>query len=361
MNLEELSGKVDIHQSAFQPDDETSPALRFGLILAASHCFLEWLVISRSISLFFFLAVHIAVSLAAFALCGMWRSPGRDMRFLILITVSSTFLGAIGALGAVASAFAYKFYRRTALPFDEWFDSIFPKKEENLAEYISETIKTGREYSHKKYSVDPFLDVMTLGSEMQKMQAISRISDHFDPRFASALKKGLQDKSNLVRVQSAAAMSKIESEHTRKSQALDSLLEKSPSSIPLMLARAGHYDDYAFLGILDEQRENDARTKALDGYMEYLKHNPGDAAIRLRAGRLLIRMGHEAEACGWFRDSLKQGYASDSLILWYIESLYLTRQYKELREAAKSYSKILSARENVPGEILGNIKAWAGA
>ena len=195
-----------------------------------------------------------------------------------------------------------------------------PAPEYKMAEV--EDLEIGRDENPFQYSVIPFMDVMEIGNVGQKRDALSRIASSFSPRFAPSLKKALQDESSAIRVQAATAITKIENRFHDKLLKIVQLHREHPKNPVIKKALAEHYDNYAFTGLLDSEREHLNREKARELYLEYLQLRPEDVDVRLKIGRLLIRNDYLDQAVDWFKHSLDDGYTTDSMKVWYMECLY---------------------------------------
>ena len=107
--------------------------------------------------------------------------------------------------------------------------------------------------------------------------------------------------------------------------------EQFPNEPVVVKALAEHYDNYAYTGLLDSDREQNNRQKAYEHYMEYLQLVTADVDVRTRVGRLLMREGAYAKACDWFQKCIQLGYNSDAISQWYSEALFKCGKYEELR------------------------------
>jgi tetratricopeptide (TPR) repeat protein len=194
----------------------------------------------------------------------------------------------------------------------------------------------GRDESSKTYSVIPFLDVLSFGNETQKRQALAKMTSHFHPNFAPAFKKALSDDSNTIRVQAATAITKIENQFTERLMKLAKVKEQYEREPVVVLALAEHYDNYAYTGLLDADREQANRQRAFEHYQEYLELDPQSLDVRTRVGRILMRNKEFDKACEWFRKCADLGYVSEAIFQWYSEALFECGRYDELRRLTAS-------------------------
>lgn len=307
-----------------------------------------------------FLVVHVIFSAITALLAWARMKAGYDCRFLTMLTLTSAVVGPFGAAGTLFATVLYLWYRVRGMSFAEWFQTIFPYTTPTLPEAVNEDIVTGRDESSKLYSVIPFLDVIAVGSEAQKAQALSKMMLQFHPSFAPAFRMALNDRSNMIRVQAATATTKIENAFLDRLMKITSVRKKHPQDADVLLALAEHYDNYAYTGILDPEREQTNRTKALECYMEYLKIRPSDSYVRTLVGRLLLRDGRDEEAAVWFKESLQLGYQTDTMVLWYLESLYRCGRFKELREQSRSGIVSNALRQQLNLSLSEALALWSG-
>lgn len=342
---EEYLAQEDVHELMRQPSSGTLiGTLIMALILGFLHGLNVWYLLWQNtpdptsfgyammpVALFFVFHLILAIVSLAYARA---RELGdrNDHRFDLLLAITTLCLGVAGAIGTVIAILFFGIYQRYATSFAQWFQSIFPMTPPTLPEEISENILTGRDESATGYSVIPFLDVMSIGSEAQKREALSKMTGKFHPSFAPAFQRALSDENNAIRVQAATSIVKIENHFLERAIQLEALYREYPKDDRLLLALARHYDEYAYTGILDQEREETNRARALESYEQYLKLHPQDAQVRLFVGRLLVRSGKTAQAADWFRQSIDAGYSTPQMVSWYLEALYTLGRYDELRQ-----------------------------
>src|SRR5690606_10499429 len=100
-----------------------------------------------------------------------------------------------------------------------------------------------------------------------------------------------------------------------------------PRDAVVLLALAEHYDQYAYTGLLDAEREHVNRDMALEYYNRYLEFNSQDVNVRARIGRIYMRNKQYDEAAAWFRKCIDVGYKSESIQQWYMEALFASNRY----------------------------------
>lgn len=302
---------------------------------------------------------HIAVAAALAAWTWRRRRSRVDERFSGLLAICTAFLGPSGPLCVGLSAAAHAVFRRYATGFHDWYLSLFPESQSDPAQELYELIVTGRERAGAA-AVDSFTDVMTVGSPQQKQAVIALVSRHFRPSFTPALKLGLADSDPSVRVQAATATARVEHEFNERWLKLERAADSAPDSAAARHALARHLDDYAFCGLLDGNREQELRRKALDYYRAALAAAPADEALRSDLGRLLLRVGLVAEAAETLAPAAART-RDRRLLAWYAESLFRLRRFEELRALCRTRADDFADSAAI-FDVLGDVVAlWTGA
>ncbi len=304
------------------------------------------------------LLLHLAIVGILAAYARLLMGSDRENRFAVLLALTVALTGPFGAGGVMLAVMMHDWLAYYALPFSEWFESIFPSQRQTQGERIYNDIRVGRDESAKSYSVIPFLDVMTFGNEAQKRQALSKMTSNFHPHFAPAFKKALNDPSNMIRVQAATAITKIESHFLSRLMQLTQLKERHPGDYVVLLALAEHYDDYAYTGLLDIDREQINRRKALEYYKEYLHIVPGNAEVRGRVGRILMRDQAYEKARDWLFQCIERGYLTDTISQWYSEALFACGEYETLRRYRTALPKPVADGPVSP--LQDALQLWSG-
>ncbi len=358
--IESYIDNIDIHELN---REKSGGEVIFSLVAIALFLFESYnvyLLVTDVISPFLAFIFHIIAIFAGFLYVTMAFNRNLDVRMALLLAITVALTGPFGAAGSLLTLILNIIYNRYSQSFKEWFETIFPHKEISLPEEINENIISGRDESSKKYSVIPFMDVMSVGSEAQKREALSKMTSMFHPSFASAINRALNDPNNAIRVQAATAITRIENSFLEKSITINKIAGLRPYDANIKLIQAKHYDDYAYTGILDSEREEANRAKALEYYQEYLKMKPDDSNVRLFIGRLLKRSGDFSSACEWFKKCLDEGFVTDVIVTWYIECLYELGRYSELRNVCSVYYSRLSEDERLSPSFIESIRIWTG-
>lgn len=304
------------------------------------------------------LLLHIIVSAVVAGIAYAQYKQGMDAQHLALLAIVSATTGIFGVVGALIGFISSGVFRFRAHHFNEWYETIFPTDAISMPQQIYDRIREGLDENPQAYNVMPFADVMRLGSENQKRRALAKMTSRFSPRFAEAFRIALSDRHNGIRVQAATAIAKVEREFTRSLSRLEQARAQEPNNPLLTLALAKFYDDYAFTGILDGELERLNRERAIRSYQAYLERDPNANEVWIAIGRLKFRNREWADAADWFRHALDRGIQSNSMLLWYFESLFHVRQYRELRRAMLEFGRGIPRNEDFPTAMREAVSLW---
>lgn len=307
------------------------------------------------------LTLHLVLVLFAAIIAYAQYQKGVDARHLCLLAILSATTGVFGALGAIVGFIGGGIFAGRARHFRDWYESIFPTDNLSAPQEIYDRILEGFDENPTRYSVMPFVDVMHLGSEQQKRRALAKMTSRFHPRFAPAFKAALRDPSNTIRVQAATAIAKVERDFTLKLERIEQARALQPHNTALQLALARFYDDYAFTGVLDAERERSNRERAIASYRAYLEQDAGSIEAWVAVGRLLFRNRQWEAAAEWFGHAVERGVHVGTMMLWYFESLFRLGRYKELRQVLMEHGRAVSAQEEVPPQMRDVVALWMQA
>ena len=294
------------------------------------------------------LAAHLAITAALAVWCRRLRS---DVRIPMLLTASTAALGPIGAAGTLFTMLLTRWYSRRAIPFDEWYQSLFPDTPRDEGDELAERV--ARAEPAQPGALTPFIDILAFGSFHEKQALIALINQQFRPAFGPILKRALTDGNNAIRVQAATAMNKLENTMLARTLELSRQVEDAPGDVEALLRLARHYDACLYSGTLDRQREEELRERTLDAFRRYLRDQPGDRDSWLAAGRLLLRGKRYDEAAAWLEPGVA---ASPQASLWYLESLYHLGRYDQLRDLARALHPGTEA--DVSPAALETLRLW---
>jgi polysaccharide biosynthesis protein PelE len=326
-------------------------------VLIAELVMVALLHIPRAFSMAILL--HVCICLVQSISVYYTASQGWERRMATLLLVMSALTGPYGAAICLLAALGAAWCGQSDVSSAEWIDR-FLVAEEPITENdrMFERATQGLDDVSVQGAVEPFQDVLTGGTVLQKQMAIAKITRYFRPAFAPLLLQAAQDSNAAVRVQAATALARIE----RDFMAQYMRLEKSLRTVPDPQARlklAKLCDDYAHAGLLDDNSRQELRKKAIGIYEEWLATHK-DAELQVRLARLYLRQGQPektSELLGKDIDAEKN--TQPAAIFWYMEALFRLRNLGKLRQITTRYAKTLAQWEDYRlAETDSVLRAW---
>jgi hypothetical protein len=271
-------------------------------------------------------------------------------------------LGPLGAGGTLITAGLYFWFKRSATPFSEWYEALFPDIEHLAIKKIYDKAVDERNFHANKNPIIPFIDVLHYGTIQQKQSMIVLLIKNHHGKFANVLRMALEDSDGSVRVLAAKGMSKIEQHFLTRKMNLEKRLEDEQISEPDFLKNQILIDDeYLYSGILDDIRSTEVRQRSLKNCEQHLRLHPDDLDIRFILGRIFLRNGQNEKAANWFEECIHKGFKSPKIYAWYFECLYQMGQFKKLRETAElHFNEIQDFKQIFQPDVYEVIKGWAG-
>ncbi len=305
----------------------------------------------------------LGVHAGAVAVLGLWcwtvARRKRDLRLPYLLLGSAALAGPFGACGTALCAALFAIFRRNATDFEEWYAALFPEqKVESARALFQEIVASGTDDDASARSISSFTDILSFGTFDQKQALLALIAAYFKPAFAPALKAALAHEEPAIRVQAATAVAQIEQRFVRRSVDLEQEMARRPGDAPLIGAAARHYDDYAFTGLLDADRQDENRARALALYSAALERTPDNGALELAKGRLLVRVGRHAEASALLARSAEGGRLPQTGAIWYLECLFQLRAFDRLRAVAQRLAPLLDKDEAADPILRDAARLW---
>lgn len=323
----------------------------------AAESALIWLLIQRRIDLAEWATAHVSIALLLF-LWAKWI--GRHIRrnqLAWFMFVATAGLGLVGPFTAIVTGLLLIAFHRDWFDFQAWYASLFPDETRSRVTDLYNSLL--RRKDHKTGAgVESFSDILSGSDAAKKRLAIGLVTRHFRPGFAPALKLALLDTDPSVRTQAATAVATIEGRFLAQAQDLMKKVRAKPTNFRCKLLLARHYDDYAFTGLLDPERERDNRIQALEGYQEALKVRPRDVSLWLAIGRLLVRERRYDAAASWFTVAEARGLLSSDMVLWHLEALFRLGRYERLRQAIGEHRHLFPAGGKHPPQVPGVLGLW---
>ncbi|MDF1791057.1 MAG: hypothetical protein P1U88_04060 [Thalassobaculaceae bacterium] len=276
------------------------------------------------------IAGHLLLSLAL-ALLATWRGhKGGETRLLTWLAWLTLTMGPAGPVATGLLAVMTLIFTRTARPFEEWYESLFPDDHETRSELLYRRLLAGREDALAEGSVSSLTDVLFTGSTRAKQAVVALLARRFRSEFAPALQMALADPEASIRVQAATAASAIEERYHNTRLDLEDAVQAAPEDPDALLALAQHLDDYAYAGVLDDDRQQAVMRDALTAYRTANRLLGAREDVDLAVGRLMLRLDMIEEA-ELHMSGLTLRYEDPRPLLWHAECLFRLRRFDDLR------------------------------
>ena len=233
-----------------------------------------------------FAAIHLAI-------CGLVAGFGclvrRDEAAFVFQLAAWTCLG--GAFGSAMAAALLVPQRRAA---DEPPDGDEPAGDQagkSRLELLHGALLDGRLRIAGAHATRPLLDVILEGGQVEKFDALSLISKHYEPALAPALRRALEDRDGSVRVLAATVIAKLNNGHTQRIGALQAATAHGADQAAGWRDLGQAHLAYAASGLLDASRAAAEAAQAARRLARAVALDPDDADLRslLRTARRLAR------------------------------------------------------------------------
>jgi len=307
-----------------------------------------------------FAAFHVAIT----SCVGLWLmamiKAKCGIRDAVFMLIAQATLGALGCFGMIIMINLLYILRRNTKGFMEWYLSLFPDDQKSVGQTLYEHIITGRSRDDKNESITSFSDVLEVGTPAQKQTILALIARNFRPELSPVLRSAMNDADATVRVMAATAAARIETSFLEKVMDLKQKTVENPNSYTAWLNKARLYDDYAFTGILDIDRENENRVRAHDTYQRCHMLKPDDATPMIALGRLALRSSQFDEAIAWFDKAHAYAPERADITVWLIEAVYENHDYDKVRQLALSLDENLDDISGLSEDVKRSIRLWRG-
>jgi len=261
-----------------------------------------------------------------------------NLLYPLLLLVSALIAGPFGLGAFLLMLLLRPIYALFASPASVWFEGLFPEQRVTLFEKVVERIRSRWDDYSRSGESSSFQNLFTYGTLSDKQKVLDAIIENFDPSYSPILKEALQDRQNVVRIQAAAIITKIDFDFANELKRLQKIHEEFPKDDKILLKLANHASSYALVGILDPLRQNEVSSLAVKYYREALQHNPEDLNAWIAIARLLFYQKDYESMVTWYEEGKKNyQFLPEITQSWYLESLYNLKRLEalntELREA----------------------------
>jgi len=292
----EFIEEVDQKEEELIVREDFGKSLLVSLFFFIFEAFAIWFLWDRVISWPVFFLIHLLIMGTGYLLIRYFSKKEWDLRFVILAMILVGSMGVFGAGLAALALILYRFYVMVTEPISNLIASIMPRLKIPLRQKIYERIIYGMEETSDTAYAVPFNDVMTYGTDEQKMVAIDKMLRFFSPEFIPSFKLAADDDNNAVRVLAATAISYLEESYHDKYLELKKEVEEDMTNAPLVFRYARHCEEYANSEFYDESRIIKMREEAALAYEHYLTLLKDDHEVRFHLAELFMELGEIEKA-----------------------------------------------------------------
>jgi len=309
------------------------------LLIALSACVTEIYTISAVFSdaLATALIIHLITVTSLVAVAAYFHKKEFDINLNVMMVILTAFIGVFGAAISFVAITRYAIYSVNSSAFADWLDGLFPEDQTDKSEKLYERIIFGLNDKSGEY-VESYHDLMVYGSVINKQTLIARITRYFRPSLAPVLHMALQDENNIIRVQAAASITKLEDEFFTLYKKLEIEQQESPDSYQANIDFAIACVEYIHSGILGEKRTHDVALKTVKTLAKCIRLTPGDNMPELLLGLLHLHIGNPKKSYYIIKRIIDRGQLIiPELVRVFITCLFELKKYDELRRFCMDY------------------------
>lgn len=179
---------------------------------------------------------------------------------------------------------------------NDFLEGIYPESLIDPSESVYENLVLGKDKTPEGDMVVSLKDILSYGTYQQKRTAIEKLLKFYRPEFSLLLKQGLNDPSNLIRIQSATAILAVDKMHYNEIVNVEKQMKIKPKDIQLLKAYADKCYQYATLGVLETDRSQKFARIAIESYLTYFQKAQPDRDSWLCLAKL-YRQIHDLQSC----------------------------------------------------------------
>ena len=276
--------------------------------------------------------LHLTSACLIGLLCYWRASRGVFIREYCVLGFGYLLCGFLGTAGSVLLVTVSFFTRSDKWRFRDWYIALFPAGHATSAEELYGQIISGSRAIGPEHSVTVYTDLMQEAETEEKLAIVTLVSRYFRPDFANVIVMAMNDQDPTVRVLAASAKARIENRFLTNVLKIQETIRQNPDNFDGKMALATLYDDYAFTGLLDREREIENRKMALETYEQCRKDRPDDAIPPYRIGRILNQQRDYQGAARLFEVALNLSTDKQAIASWLIEANYNAKNYDRVRD-----------------------------
>lgn len=279
-----------------------------------------------------------------------------DTRYLLIFGLFMATLGPAGCLTIFVSICMYFVDIKFTQPITDLLSSLLPELKQDKSEQVYERILYHLDDFHPERIPIPFIDIMEFGNYKQKRMAIEKMLRYYRPEFARTLRKGLQDPSSAVKVQSATALNYIDHHMFAENIRLKNLHDADREDIDQLLKYAENTANYVHSDILDPDRREKMLDNAIHAYEAYIKQQPKNTDAIIALAQLNVDKGNYQHTKELMKELLSTEFLPKGALLM-MHALYQLNELDELRAFARFAKNAVG--EDISNEALSSaIHLW---
>ncbi len=235
-----------------------------------------------------FLTAHTLIFGASVAAALAAPASSHMRSALLHLALWTAIAGPFGAaIAAGLGAFEWSSCHLAADDLGGWLDQQVGSRQMKEVRHLRNELIDQRLRIEGSCNVKPLYDVLAVGEQKEKLDALNVIGRRFDPSLSSTLRLAARDRDASVRVLAATAISKLQTESTdRLTSMRDAAATRNEPDAWLALGIAHH--EYGVSGLLLPSQVRDEMKRALACFEMAVKLTPRSDAIEPIFGDLLV-------------------------------------------------------------------------
>ena len=333
--------------------------LIWGILSSWAEAHIAFVTINEPNSTNTVLLYHTTIVIVLIIITAINYKRDRDINLYATLVLLTAFIGLFGSVTATVVIVRYMLYSRDAESFSDWLESLFPEENHKESHKLAERIKFGLNNKDEEY-VESYYDLMAYGSTTDKQTLIARATRYFTPTMAPILILALQDENNIIRVQAAASIAKIENNLFSSYNEYEKVLDTDPHSYQHNLKYSISCIDYMQSGILGPKRTQEIGFQTVKILKKCIELSPADNTPQFLIGKVYIILDEVEKAYIITKKIIKEAdFIIPDLIQIYLICLYKLGKYSKLRSFSSDY---ISGKINnliVDDEINAQLEVWS--
>lgn len=279
----------------------------------------------------------VVIVLSALALTKLRIKMFNKRSSWIFLTIA-LFLGPLGCMMVTLSFIGYLLLRIIEKEQKNPLKHLMPEENETESQRLFERVIYGQDVYNPEKLPLIYHDVLAFGTEKQKREVIERMLRHFRSEFSLLLKQALNDQANSIRVIAATAVTRIDKQYDDDCKKLEKKYQRDPKNLHSILTLAKQCQEYASLEFIDIERQKKLNNRALELFQEGQKIAPEDINIATVIAEYHIQQKEYKEAFAILNPFMEKSVEIGiSALKCYLSSLFLLKEYEEIRSLCKKY------------------------